>query len=71
MEEALTLSDGERADLAACLLASLEPPSLATSGFTDAWVTELERRALAAAAGEAGVPWSEVRAEAERRLRDR
>lgn len=67
MEEALTLSDGERADLAAFLLATLERPALAT----DAWIAELERRALAAAAGEAGVPWSEVRAEAERRLRDR
>lgn len=71
MEEALTLSDAERADLATRLLATLEPPVPPDPRSMDAWIAELERRARAAIAGEPGVPWGDVRSHAERRLRER
>lgn len=70
IEEALTLSDEERADLATRLLATLEPPVPPDSGSMEAWIAELERRARAAIAGEPGLPWGDVRTLAERRLRE-
>lgn len=71
LEEALTLGDEERADLATRLLATLDPPVPPDEGSMEAWIAELERRARAAMAGDSGVPWSDVRALAERRLRER
>ena len=71
MEEALTLSDEERADLATRLLATLQPPAPPDSRSMDAWIAEFERRARAAIAGESRLPWGDVRALAERRLRER
>ena len=69
LDEAKTLSEIERAEIAAALLASL-PPEIA--GRDDAaWIEEIERRAQAALSGEPGLSWAEVRAEVERRLSKR
>ena len=68
-DEALALPERERADLAAELLASLQPDS--PEGDPEAWIAELERRGQAALAGEPGVSWDEARAEAERRIAKR
>ena len=61
LDEALTLPEDERLELATDLIASVDGPP--ESGWDDAWLAELERRARAAA--ERGTPapeWSEVRA---------
>ena len=68
LDEALSLPDEERADLAAELLASLTPPDRRTSAE---WVAEVERRGRAALTGEAGVAWDEARRQIENRLRNR
>ena len=65
-DEALALSERERADLAADLLSSLPSPPQDRDG--EEWIAEIERRARAALAGEAGVSWDEARSAAERRL---
>lgn len=65
-DEVLALSQRERAELAADLLASLpHPPDDRDSAE---WIEEIERRARAALAGEAGVSWEEARSAAERRI---
>ena len=60
----------ERADVAAELLASLEP--LATEDYVTiqaAWAREIERRAHRVLAGKsAGEPWEDVRERVARRL---
>lgn len=61
--EALALSDGERAALAADLLASLDEPA-GDDGETVrlAWAQEIERRAARAMTGESSAePWETVR----------
>ncbi len=68
LHDALTLPDDERAELAAELLASLDPAPTSGMDVDDAWRKEIDRRALAALSGEPGVPWEEVRANLTRRL---
>ena len=66
IHEALQLSLEERADVAAELLASLEP---ADAEIEAAWATEIERRARRVLAGESsGTVWAEVRARIEANL---
>ena len=66
--EALALSDEQRAELAAALLASLAPATPAEARSEDEWVAEIERRSRAALAGSPGIPWKEAKAEIQRRL---
>lgn len=70
LEEALKLPHGERADVAAELLASLDEEAAADPNEVErAWAVEIERRARRALAGEsAGVPWEEVKQRIEERL---
>jgi len=68
LHDALTLPDDERAQLAAELLASLDPPPTPGVNVEDAWRVEIERRAQAALSGEPGVPWEDVKANLTRRL---
>jgi Putative addiction module component len=63
LKDALQLSDGERARVAAELLASLEPDSETRDG--DAWIAEVERRAREAISGLPGLEWDEVRSRVE------
>lgn len=61
--EALDLPETERADLAAELLASLEPGA-EEDGVEAAWAVEIERRARRFLAGESrGIEWAEARAQ--------
>ena len=67
-DEALRLSVGERAKLAAELLASVDGPS--DDDAAEAWAVELERRAERAVNGQSiGNDWPTVRAEIEARRR--
>jgi putative addiction module component (TIGR02574 family) len=69
LRSALALSTDERAWLAERLLASVETveaPNDAPGEVAAAWATEIERRAQRALAGEPGIPWEDVRAEAMR-----
>lgn len=61
--EALALSDGERAALAADLLASLdESAGEDAEALRLAWAQEIERRAVIAISGESQTePWESVR----------
>lgn len=61
--EALALSDGERAALAADLLASLdESAGEDAEAVRLAWAQEIERRAVIAISGESQTePWESVR----------
>jgi putative addiction module component (TIGR02574 family) len=70
LDEALTLVAEERADVAAELLASLgEPSGDNRPETTEAWATEVERRARRALSGQSsGEPWEVVRARVARRL---
>ena len=68
LTEALALSDEQRAELAAELLASLPPATPAEARSEDEWVAEIERRSRAALAGSPGIPWKEAKAEIQRRL---
>ena len=66
LKEALQLSEGERARVAAELLASLEPDLETRDG--EAWIAEVERRAQAALAGVPGLTWEETRTRIEERI---
>jgi len=66
LKEALQLPERERAQVAAELLASLEPDVETRDG--EAWIAEVERRAHAAVAGARGLTWDETRARVEERL---
>ena len=60
LEDAMKLSDAERADLVACLLASLEPKT--QERFDELWGPEIERRIHAIDSGSATlIPWEEAR----------
>jgi putative addiction module component (TIGR02574 family) len=62
-EQALTLSETERAELAAKLLASLDEAS--DPDAEEAWAAEITKRAESVARGEAKlVAWEDVDAEA-------
>jgi putative addiction module component (TIGR02574 family) len=66
LEEALTLPAEERADLAACLLESLDEQE--DEAVEEAWAREIERRMREVESGAVKtIPWSEAR----RRLRER
>src|SRR6058998_3614833 len=68
LREALKLSTGDRAELAAELLASLDE-SGDSGDIEDAWAAEIERRARRVlAGGSSGTPWEEVRERLERDL---
>lgn len=73
LREALTLPLGERADVAAELLASLDDAEAEhPKDVSAAWAAEIERRARRVMAGEsAGIPWDDVRRRAEAELRHR
>jgi len=61
LREALKLSPGDRAEVAAELLASLD--DVADEDAEAAWAAEIERRARRVLAGEsAGTDWAEARA---------
>lgn len=61
LDEALALTEQERLDLAAELIASVEGPP--DGGWDEAWQAELRRREQAAAARAEPAPeWSHVRA---------
>ena len=68
LQEALALPVGERAEVAAELLASLDGEP--EEGVEAAWTSEIQRRADRVVRGEAnGRPWSEVLGDLERRRR--
>ena len=73
LREVLTLPIGERADVAAELLASLDDAATDSPAAAEAaWAAEIERRARRVLADEsAGIPWSDVRQRAETELRNR
>ena len=52
LRDALALSEGDRADLAAALLASLPVPEGGLEVDSDEWMREIERRARSLASGE-------------------
>lgn len=53
LRDALALSDGDRADLAAELLASLPAPEGGLEIDSEEWLREIERRARSLESGEA------------------
>lgn len=63
LRDALSLPDGDRADVAAELLASLDPPAADDPATVRTlWTQELERRARRVLSGGAiGEDWSSVR----------
>ena len=73
LQEALTLSVKERADVAAQLLASLDDAAVDEPAEVEAaWAEEIERRARRVLSGEsAGIPWEAVRRRGEAELRRR
>jgi putative addiction module component (TIGR02574 family) len=70
LQEALQLSPGDRADVAAELIVSLDDARPDDSEEVQrAWASEIDRRARRVLAGEStGASWNEVRASIERRL---
>jgi len=66
LKEALRLSEGARARVAAELLASFEPDVETRDG--EAWIAEVGRRARAAIAGLPGVTWDETRTRIDERI---
>jgi hypothetical protein len=71
LKDAMDLPEAERVDLAYELLASLPTPEPRIPRSDREWITEIERRAQRAIAGDAGVSWSEARRQIEDRLRQR
>jgi putative addiction module component (TIGR02574 family) len=60
LDDAMKLSDAERADVAACLFASLDHETHAN--LDPAWESEIERRLHAIDNGKATmIPWEEAR----------
>lgn len=72
LREALSLPDGERADLASKLLASLdEPTGDDLAAVRDLWAQEIEGRARRVLTGESdGEDWDQVRKRLGRTLTD-
>jgi putative addiction module component (TIGR02574 family) len=70
LDEALSLSEGERLEIASELIASVDGPP--DADWEAAWLAELDRRVEAA--NRRGTPapeWAEVRARALQRLQQR
>lgn len=69
-QQASELSEADRATLAALLIESLEPEQ--SVDIEAAWAVEIKRRVAELDAGAVRtVPWSAVREELQRRLRER
>lgn len=68
LEEALRLSEDERASLVADILSTLPPDVPSEERAADEWIAVIEERAQAAVDGKPGVPWNDVRSEIEGRL---
>lgn len=67
--EVMKLPEAERAELAAEIMATLDECGTDTSEIETAWATEIERRIEGYLSGkDKATPWTEVRAEALRRL---
>jgi hypothetical protein len=66
IKEALLLSEGDRARVAAALLASLETD--VETRDSEAWIAEVERRAQATTDGLPGLEWDETRNRVDRRI---
>jgi putative addiction module component (TIGR02574 family) len=67
---ALDLPESDRAEIAAALIESLEPP--AEADVEEAWRQEVARRVAAIDAGEVElIPWEQVREELYARLNER
>lgn len=59
-EDAMRLPEADRADLAACLFATLDPSTV--DQLDPSWEEEIKRRLQAIATGEAKlIPWEEAR----------
>lgn len=73
LREALSLSQEERADVAAELLVSLDEPVGEDPAVVQAaWAAEIEKRARRVLAGDStGEPWDTVRDRVGRRLTER
>ena len=72
LREALALSDGDRADLATALLASLDDGTDDPAEVEAAWAAEIARRADRVIRGDlAGEAWSDVRRRIGARLQKR
>ena len=70
-DQALKLTEAERARLVTDLLATLEPDVPSQDHSESEWIAEVERRARAAQAGEVGFTWSEARSEIQQKLPNR
>ncbi len=57
LDQLLRLPEDERADLAAALLASLDPGDASADGWDEEWLRELRARA---ATDDPGEPWPSV-----------
>ncbi len=70
LDQALGLSDGERADVVAELLASLRPAEDATEAeLRELWAEEIGRRVARVRSGaDDAIDWETVRSKAEHRL---
>jgi putative addiction module component (TIGR02574 family) len=70
LDQALGLSDGERADVVAELLASLRPAEDATEAeLRELWAEEIRRRVARVRSGaDDAIDWETVRSKAEHRL---
>ena len=73
LQDALGLSDKERAEIAARLIESLDADVGAdTEGVEEAWAAEIERRCAALDAGTSGTTaWDDVRRQIETDLKRR
>ena len=67
-QEALKLTESERARLVTELLATLEPESPSDGRSEREWIAEIERRARAALTGAPALPWAESRVRVQDRL---
>ena len=68
LADALQLPQDERAAVANSLLDTLEPPER-REATDDEWISEIERRARSAMAGDPGVSWEQGKADILKRLR--
>lgn len=66
LEAALKLPLPDRAEVAAALLASIDRED--EGDVSAAWDAEIERRARRVLAGQPGIPWEQVEAEARARM---
>ena len=66
LQDALSLSEQERAEIAARLIESLDAQDSDAAGVEEAWAAEIERRCAALDAGTTGTTaWDDVRRQIE------